>query len=379
MSPPVDTVAAAPFELVQVIARPVNSPPTESRVTATACDVCAGCSAVCGAVTVTVAIGTNKTVIGAEPPTPSLVAVMFFVPGATAVTSPVTETVATVKSALVQVMVRPVNTLPSASRSTAVACVVCATNRAGAASVTTTLATGANVTVTAALPTMDSLVAVMSAEPGASVDTNPVAETVATVEFELVQVTARAVNTLSLASVSTAVACVFSPTKRLGFRSVTTTFATGTSVTVTVALPDFPSLVAVILAVPGARAVTNPVADTVATRASDVVHTTDRSVNTPPMESLVVAVACVVSPTYRAGAGSCTERLATGTNDTVTVPKPDLPSLVAVIRAAPTPTPVTTPPVDTVATEASDVVQITGRPVSKLPGASRTSTVACIV
>ena len=46
----------------------------------------------------------------------------------------------------------------------------------------------------------------------------------------------------------------------------TATVLTGTSETVIVLVPLFVSLVAVIVAVPGATAVTNPVDDTVATR-----------------------------------------------------------------------------------------------------------------
>ena len=46
---------------------------------------------------------------------------------------------------------------------------------------------------------------------------------------------------------------------------LTATVATGTGITVTAAVPLFPSLVAVMVAVPGATAVTKPLAETVAT------------------------------------------------------------------------------------------------------------------
>jgi hypothetical protein len=52
---------------------------------------------------------------------------------------------------------------------------------------------------------------------------------------------------------------------RLLLFNVTVTEATGTSVTVRVAVPDTPSLVAVITALPAVTALTRPVLDTVAT------------------------------------------------------------------------------------------------------------------
>ena len=62
----------------------------------------------------------------------------------------------------------------------------------------------------------------------------------------------------------------------------------------TVAVPDFPSLAAVIVAVPAATPVTTPVADTVAIAPLLVVHVTTRPVNTLPLASLVVAASVVV-------------------------------------------------------------------------------------
>jgi len=57
---------------------------------------------------------------------------------------------------------------------------------------------------------------------------------------------------------------------------------TGTLVTVAVDVPVFPSLVAVIVAVPAPTPVIVPVVDTVATAALLVVHVTTRSVTTAP-------------------------------------------------------------------------------------------------
>ena len=60
--------------------------------------------------------------------------------------------------------------------------------------------------------------------------------------------------------------------------------------TVTEAVPDLPSLVAVIVAVPSATPVTRPLLLTAATEAADVLHVTVRSVRTLPEASRVVAV-----------------------------------------------------------------------------------------
>ena len=55
-------------------------------------------------------------------------------------------------------------------------------------------------------------------------------------------------------------------------------------------------LVAVIVAVPVATAVTSPADDTVASVASDVAHVTVAPLIVAPFWSLTVAVICVVSP-----------------------------------------------------------------------------------
>ena len=77
--------------------------------------------------------------------------------------------------------------------------------------------------------------------------------------------------------------------------SDTLTDATGTFVTVIPAEPVCPSLVAMMLAVPAATAVTRPVfASTVATAVFELLQLIWRPVNTLLFASRVVAVACVV-------------------------------------------------------------------------------------
>src|SRR6266852_8498415 len=116
---------------------------------------------------------------------------------------------------------------------------------------------------------------------------------------------------------------------------VTLTDATGTGVTVIVADPLWPSLVAVTVAVPAATAVTRPVALTVATAGSALVQVTTRSMSGFPAPSRGVATSCPVWPTVRPRLGGVTVTAATGTGVIVIVADPLCPSLVAVIVAVP--------------------------------------------
>jgi hypothetical protein len=114
------------------------------------------------------------------------------------------------------------------------------------------------------VPLWPSLVAVIVAVPAALPVTSPLELTVATLVFELAHVTTRPVNGLPLASFGVAVSCVLPPGARLADEGLTTTLATGTCVTVTLADPLCPSLVAVTVVVPGPAPVTAPVAFTLA-------------------------------------------------------------------------------------------------------------------
>src|SRR5215469_12888374 len=117
-----------------------------------------------------------------------------------------------------------------------------------------------------------------------------------------------------------------------------------------VALPLWPSLVAVIVAVPAATAVTSPVAETVATDDAFVLHVTVRPVSVLPFASVNVVVSVVVPPTVSVALPGLTATVATGARVTVTVAEPDAAPLVAVIVAVPGATPVTTPDAETLAT-----------------------------
>src|SRR6267154_5293215 len=91
---------------------------------------------------------------------PSLVAVIVTgPPAATPLTSPLPFTLAIVLSLDDQLIARPVNGLPLASRGVAVSCTVCPIATVPEPGVTVTAATGATVTVTLAVPLCPPLVA----------------------------------------------------------------------------------------------------------------------------------------------------------------------------------------------------------------------------
>src|SRR5256886_14895252 len=138
-------------------------------------------------------------------------------------------------------------------------------------------------------------------------------------------------------------------------------------VTVTLAVPLFPSLDAVIVAVPAATPVTSPPAETVATLALFVAQLMLRPLSAVPLASLGVAVSCTVAATSSTGAAGLTLTDATGTGVTVTVAVPLFPSLVAVIVAVPATPPVTSPLVETLATVEALDAHVTVRPGSEFP------------
>src|SRR5207247_7978643 len=99
----------------------------------------------------------------------------------------------------------------------------------------------------------------------------------------------------------------------------TVTDATGTVLTVIVALPLCPSLVAVIVAEPAAPPVTSPLALTVATAVLLLAHVTARPANGLPFASFGVAVNRTVCPPCSDAAAGLTVTDATSTVLTVIV------------------------------------------------------------
>lgn len=122
-------------------------------------------------------------------------------------------------------------------------------------------------TVTVPVPDFPSLVAVIVAVPDATAVTTPDVVTVAILLSLVDQSMTRPLSVLPLASYVAAVSVTEVPVASCDVAGVTVTDATGAgagAVTVICALPVFPSLVAVIVAVPAAFAVTTPLALTVA-------------------------------------------------------------------------------------------------------------------
>src|SRR5919198_3824722 len=165
------------------------------------------------------------------------------------------------------------------------------------AGLTVTDATGTGATVIAAVPLCPSLVAVIFALPATTPETRPLEFTVATAVLLDDQVTVRPVRALPAESFGVAVNCWVPPTVMLAVAGLTATAATGTSATVTLTVPLFPSLVAVIVAAPAATAVTRPVAETEAIPGALLAQVTGRPVSVFPAESLAVAASCTVCPT----------------------------------------------------------------------------------
>ena len=149
--------------------------------------------------------------------------------------------------------------------------------------------------------------------------------------------------------------------------------------TVTVAEPLLPSLVAMIVAVPAAPPLTSPLPLTVATDVFELAQVTARPPSALPLASRGVAVSCTVWPTCREGDVGATLTAATGTLVTVIDAAPLLPSALAVMVAAPAATPLTRPLLLTVAKAVLLLAQLTGRPVSGLPAASWGTALSCIV
>src|SRR5690349_25153623 len=89
--------------------------------------------------------------------------------------------------------------------------------------------------------------------------------------------------------------------------------------TVIAAVPLFPSLVAVIVVVPGATPLTTPVPLTVATDVLSLDHDIARFTSTLPAESAAVTLSCTVVPVGRLATAGATVTDATRSSTTVTV------------------------------------------------------------
>ena len=106
---------------------------------------------------------------------------------------------------------------------------------------------------------------------------------------------------------------------------------------------------------------------------------TVRPVRVLPLASFKTAVSCTVCATATLAEAGLTVTVATGTLVTEMADVPLFPSLVAVIVAEPTATPVTKPLPLTVAAPVLELVHVTVRPVRVVPLASLSVAVSCTV
>src|SRR6266480_2356271 len=259
------------------------------------------------------------TVIADVPLCPSLVAVIVTgPPAATPLTSPLPFTLAIALLLDCQVTTRPVNGVPFASLGVAVSCTVLPTATPAVAGATVTDATGTGVTVMAAVPLWPSLVAVMVTDPAVTPVTSPLPLTVAMLLLLDDQLMARPVNGLPLASRGVAVSCTVPVIAMFAALGDTVTEATGARETFTVAVPLWPSLVAVIVTgPPGPTPVTSPLPFTLAIALLLDCQVMTRPVNGLPFASLRVAVSCTVCPTVSLAVAGVTVTEATGTVGTI--------------------------------------------------------------
>jgi hypothetical protein len=143
------------------------------------------------------------------------------------------------------------------------------------------------------------------------------------------------------ASRITAESCCVPPTRRLALEGETETVATGAgadALTAIAAVPVFVSLIAVIVALPAAMAVTSPDPETVLTAELLELQATTRPASTLLFASRVTAESCCVPPTRRLALEGETDTVATGTGAgalTLRFEEFVLPSLVALIVVLP--------------------------------------------
>src|SRR2546426_601136 len=369
------TVATPGVLLAHDIARPPSSLPFASLGVAVSWTVPFAKIVADVGLMATEATGAGVTLTLAVPLLPSLVAVIVIgPPRAFPVTRPFPSTMAIVALLVCHVTTRPLSGLPLASLGVAVSCVLAPTSTLAAGGATSAAATGAEAeTVTAAVPLFPSLVAVMvTGPPTVFPVTIPPAFTSATAASPVCHVTLRPVSGLPLASCGVAVSWTVPSTRMVAVAGVTTTDATGASVTVTAAVPLFPSTVALMaIGPPAAFPVTTPVPSTLAMVSSAVCQVTTRPVSGLPFASFGVAVSCSVASTTILPVGGVTSTDATGMGVTVTADAPLFPSLVAVMVIGPPAVfPVTRPVASTVAIARSVVCQVTTRPLNEFPFAS---------
>src|SRR5690606_15493825 len=217
---------------------PVSVVPSEAFKVAVNCWTPPVTSVTLAGETVTFATGwvVLFTVTAADPLFPSDVAVIVAVPSATAITFPVPSTVATAALLVVHETVRPVSTVPSDARVSAVSVPVSPGFRSSVAGCTTTVATGTGdgvCTVTVAVPVTPSAVARTVAVPTLTAVSRPVRSMLATPGASVAQMTGRSGSAVPSAAVTVAWNWSVAPTSSVADGGETLTAATGRTVTCT--------------------------------------------------------------------------------------------------------------------------------------------------
>jgi hypothetical protein len=173
---------------------------------------------------------------------------------------------------------------------------------------------------------------------------------------------------------------VVAPITTLDVAGLTATVVStgGGCVTVTVAEPLLPPLLAVMVAVPAATAVTRPLDDTVAIAVLELAQVNVTPLIVVPFWSFAVAASCALAPgsrltvagvtamVVRTGAGGATLTVEDALGE-VLADGPDVAPLLAVMAAEPAPTPVTRPLAETVATDGFALAQVKVTPLIVLP------------
>lgn len=148
-------------------------------------------------------------------------------PGVAPVTSPLPFTVAVALSLDDQLVVRPVRTLPFASRSVTDNCTVPLVTTLAECGLTLTEATGGAETVIPTVPVLPSLVAAIVAEPTATAVTRPLLDTFATDVFDDDHAMVRPPNAVPSESRGVAVKVTVSPGTKDAVVGLIDTVATG--------------------------------------------------------------------------------------------------------------------------------------------------------
>src|SRR2546430_13857154 len=155
------------------------------------------------------------------------VAVMVADPAAPPVPTPLELTAATAALLVAQLTARPLSALPAESRGVAVSGTDPPTATLAEPGLTLTDATGTATTVTAALPLLPPLVAVIVAVPAETPVTSPLLFTPATPPLLLVHVMVRPLSGLPVESWGVAPSCTVAPTNTRAVAGLTTTVSTG--------------------------------------------------------------------------------------------------------------------------------------------------------